>query len=129
MAKALLDGPYKKGALVPSSAWLNNKTPEKPEVTTEQKGDIVKINWSHPKEKEVFRWVVYYQYGKVWNYSIVNRTDRTMEVKLWTGDGTRKTPLNRIAVSAVDRTGNESRHTEVVMAKSIEDTPAAGVKQ
>ncbi len=124
MAKALLDGPYKKEALVPSSAWLNKKAPEKPEITTEQKEDVVKINWSHPKEKEVFRWVVYYQYGKVWNYSIVNRNDRTMEIKLWTGDGTRKTPLNRIAVSAVDRTGNESRYTEVVLTKNREDNPA-----
>lgn len=116
LAKALLDGPYKKQALIPASSWLDKKPPLVPEVTTEQKGDSVRINWSHPNEKDVFHWVVYYQYGKVWNYAVMNRNDRHFDLKRWTGDSSRKAVLNVIAVTAVDRMGNESSRKRLQLA-------------
>jgi uncharacterized lipoprotein YddW (UPF0748 family) len=117
---ALLAGPYKDGALVPASPWLDKIAPDAPTVTVTKQPDNVQISWTHKNPKDVFRWVVYYRYGNLpagqagaWSYKILNRKDRMLSVKLFSG--TEKVPLtlNRIAVSAVDQTGNESVLREV----------------
>lgn len=108
MAKALIAGPYRQEALVPSSPWLDNTPPAMPIAKTAIEADsMMRVSWSHPDEKDVFRWVVYYQYGSKWNYQILSRNDRflllkAMENGKYIGD---------IAVTAVDRTGNESART------------------
>lgn len=109
MANALLNGPYKKQALVPASPWLDNKAPESPAVTLDQLGNDLKISWTHPDEKEVFHYVVYYKYLGSWNYKILNRGDRSVSVPFMEG----KNKLAQIAVTAVDRTGNESPFKEI----------------
>jgi uncharacterized lipoprotein YddW (UPF0748 family) len=108
MAKALIEGPYQKQALVPPSAWLDHKAPEAPAVKVEQEDTMVAINWTHPDDKDVFRWVVYYQYGKNWSYRIMSRNDRTLQIHPHDG----KNRLSAVAVSTVDRTGNESVRSE-----------------
>jgi uncharacterized lipoprotein YddW (UPF0748 family) len=104
LSNALMNGPYKQEALVPASPWLDNQAPASPVVQTAPLGDTLQINWTHPDEKDVFRWVVYCQYGDVWTNTILNRGARTLHVKLSQG----KNKLTRLAVTAVDRTGNES---------------------
>jgi uncharacterized lipoprotein YddW (UPF0748 family) len=112
---ALLAGPYKDGAIVPASPWLDNTAPDPPAVTATKLQDSMQVNWTHTNPSDVFRWVVYYEYGNLptgqagtWNYKILNRNERMFQVKLI--GGTEKAPLklNRIVVTAVDRTGNES---------------------
>jgi uncharacterized lipoprotein YddW (UPF0748 family) len=105
MAKGLLDGPYRKPALVPATKWLDNTPPAPPTVTTQKNGDSLSVNWTHGQSSDVFRWVVYYQYGAAWDYTIVNRNDRSFGLKLSSGDK----KLTRVAVTAVDRMGNESK--------------------
>lgn len=105
LAKAVVEGPYKKQALVPACPWLNASAPEVPQVGTKKTGDSLQISWTHSNERAIFHWVVYYQYGNKWSYTILNRRDRSFAVSLLAG----KDSLNRIAVSAVDRTGNESK--------------------
>jgi hypothetical protein len=105
LAKAVIDGPYKKQALVPASTWLDSDSPEPPHVTAVTIDDSLKINFTHPNESDVFHYVVYAQYGEKWSYTILNRNDRTLSLSLIVG----KTKLNAIAVTAVDRTGNESK--------------------
>lgn len=114
LAKALDAGPYKVGALVPASPWLDKIEPEAPNVLTSKQQDSLQINWTHNNEADVFRWVVYYRYNKIWSYKILNRKDRIIQLKMTTGD---KTPLalNAIAVTAVDRTGNESKFKEIAI--------------
>jgi uncharacterized lipoprotein YddW (UPF0748 family) len=114
MAKAFIDGPYKRQALVPASPWLDNKAPEKPSVTTAKENDTLKINWTHPDEKDVFHWMVYHKYGNNWTYTIMNRNDRTINLPL--ADVVHAV-LNKIAVTAVDRTGNESKMIEIEVTK------------
>jgi uncharacterized lipoprotein YddW (UPF0748 family) len=109
MTKAILEGPYKMEALVPASTWLDDKAPEAPVVQTAPAGDSLKISWTHPDEKDVFRWVVHYQYGSTWRYKILNRGERTINIKLLQG----KNKLTHVGVSAVDRTGNESAFKEI----------------
>ena len=108
MAKSLIEGPYQKQALVPASVWLDNKAPVAPAVNVSQHGDTVNVNWTHKREKDVFRWVVYYQYGKNWSYRILNRSDRKIELKALEG----KNKLNAVAIAAVDRMGNEGMRSE-----------------
>lgn len=129
LSKAILSGPYKKQALVPASPWLDKKAPEPPVVTTAFQGERVNINWKHPAEKDIFRWVIYYQYGDKWDYQILNSKDRSFELPrnlevvpapAQQVSGTvRQTPipLSRIGVTAVDRTGNESEFKEIYVIK------------
>ncbi|SJZ64689.1 glycoside hydrolase family 10 protein [Sediminibacterium ginsengisoli] len=112
LSKSLLAGPYKREALVPASPWLDDKAPEAPTATKTDKGDKVVINLSHANSADIFRWVVYYQYGNKWDYRILNRNELSLELARQTGDKTKQN-LGKIAVTAVDRVGNESARFEV----------------
>lgn len=108
MAKALAEGPYKRPALVPASYWLDNIAPAAPKVSLQQQTDSAVIEWTHPDEKDVFKWVIYYRYGTRSDYKILTRNNRSVTLALQQG----KTKLNSISISAVDRTGNESKPSE-----------------
>jgi uncharacterized lipoprotein YddW (UPF0748 family) len=107
LQKSLLEGPYKKPALIPASPWLDNEAPEAPALAYSEQGDKIKIQWTHTHPNDVFKWVVYYRYGNTWDYQILNAPVRTLELKTTEENKT----INAIAVSAVDRTGNESKKT------------------
>jgi uncharacterized lipoprotein YddW (UPF0748 family) len=109
MVKAIADGPYKKQAIVPASSWLDNKPPAGPVVTTVQEGDKLKISWAHPDGDDVFHWIVYYQYGDEWRYLILDHRARSQDIYLASVGTYASAALKRIAVTAVDRTGNESK--------------------
>ncbi|MFL9481946.1 glycoside hydrolase family 10 protein [Chitinophagaceae bacterium LWZ2-11] len=118
LAKALLEGPYRKDALVPASPWLDNKAPEAPNVNKTINGDSLSINWTHVNDKDVFRWVVYYRYGTNWNYQIVDQPAHSISLALKISDKTNKQlPINDIIVTAVDRTGNESSKKEIKLTE------------
>jgi uncharacterized lipoprotein YddW (UPF0748 family) len=128
MSNAILNGPYKKQALVPASPWLDSKAPDAPTVTLDQLGNALKINWTPADEKDVFHYVVYYKYNGAWNYKIMNRGDRAATVPFMEG----KNKLTQIAVTAVDRTGNESSFKEIentlqpIVTPSVSIVPRAG---
>ncbi len=114
MQKGLMTGPYKNAALVPNSLWLDDKAPVVPLAgTIEKSGDTTsRYSWSHPQEKDVFRWVVYYNYGNTKQYAILNRHDRQIVLPNYTvANNGSKLAINSIYVSAVDRMGNESERT------------------
>ena len=108
LRSALLNGPYKREALVPPSPWLSKKIPGAPVSTVEKRGSDLYINWTHPDANNVFRWVVYTQYGNTWTYKILNRNDRFLIVPDSVIVGKAKVKLVNYSISAVDRTGNES---------------------
>ena len=117
---SLKNGPYRREALVPPSPWLDNEPPVAPTVEAAVAGDSIRISWSHQNVKDVFRWVVYYQYGTRWEYTIVNTgtqnaTLSASRIVKAAARGRQAAPpketkeiVIRIAVSAVDRVGNES---------------------
>jgi len=111
LAKALLESIYKREALVPASTWLDNQAPSSPVFQKEAVGDSVRVTWTYPTEasEDVFRWVVYYQYGTRWEYHILNRHEHTYMVKNSMMLNNVSVPLGKVFVTAVDRTGNESR--------------------
>lgn len=120
MAKVLIEGPYKKQALIPSSPWLGTNAPAKPEISVVTENGKVKISWQHRAATAVFRWVVYYQYGNQKRYQILNRNDRLFELdQTITVANTEKINLAAVAVTAVDRLGNESEKSEMLSSNGI----------
>ena len=139
LAKAMSSGPYQKQALVPPSPWLSAKTPVAPEVALFTVHDSVRVTWTHPHSGNIARYVVYYRYGSSWSYQImgkgatsadlpgfsVNRTLlNTLDPATFSNMRELLTPLQSVAVSAVDRFGNESFITEYpVMNLSFSNAP------
>jgi uncharacterized protein YbbC (DUF1343 family)/uncharacterized lipoprotein YddW (UPF0748 family) len=140
LVKAVADGPYRRQALVPPSPWLDNKAPAAPSVTKRPEGDALKLSWTHGDPSDVSRWVVYYRYGSQWNQNIlgpgaasdiipaftVNRAflARTEPGKV-TGLEQALIPLDSVAVSAVDRYGNESPPVKMAVTEfTFADAPA-----
>lgn len=109
LATALLEGPYKKEALVPASPWLDNQAPEPPVVVSEIKGDMLELSWVPRGDEHAFHYVVYYTYGDSWNYRILDHNEKSICLSRVLNE----TPLHSIAVTAVDRTGNESDFKEI----------------
>lgn len=128
---SLLTGPYSKPALVPTSPWLDRKSPAAPLVDISFEEESIGISWTPSKEEDIFRWVVYIKQGDEWHYEVLNRNDRSFSVCTADpaacvtdtgqseGEVTEDTPgrVTHIAVSAVDRTGNESRKTLIKLEK------------
>lgn len=117
MAKALVEGPYKKEALVPSSSWLDHVAPKSPQVQTKLNNDSWEVTWTHSNPADVFRYVVYYKYGNNWNYKILNQNDDSFTIERMGGTVSQKLPLTHVAVTAVDRVGNESVFSEIVLSR------------
>lgn len=113
LGKAVVEGPYKKEALVPNSPWLDNEAPAVPVVVPEPNGELVKLTWVPGDDQEVFRWVVYYQHGDQWNYKILDRKANSFNILKEVGESKRKLPLKKFAVTAIDRSGNESDFKEI----------------
>ncbi len=124
LAEALLEGPYRRQALVPSSSWLDRKEPDPPVADFHFRDDSVVINWGHPKRDDVYRWVVYHQYGDQWNYKIMSQEAMSATVPAFDLSYARLPEkndfsdeelmgalqgVNQLAVTGVDRTGNESK--------------------
>lgn len=123
LVRAVAEGPYRRPALVPPMPWLGSKAPAPPVVSRKAENGTLKLTWTHPDPADIGRWVVYYKYGTQWNQRIhgsaitedalpaftLNRTylARTSRDKV-TGADQAFTALDSIAVSAVDRFGNES---------------------
>jgi hypothetical protein len=71
----------------------------------------VRVSWTHNNTADVFQWVVYRQYGTQWEYSVLPRSATSAEIRVTGGSAPLK-KLARVAVAAVDRTGNESVRKE-----------------
>jgi uncharacterized lipoprotein YddW (UPF0748 family) len=118
----LKSGPYQRQALVPPSPWLDDNAPSPPTVTVTVTNDTtLVVSWTHGNPGAVFHWVVYYQFGSSWEYAILNSQDRLVAIQSSrivserprAGQRDEKAQVKmeyvtRIAVSAVDRLGNES---------------------
>jgi len=116
MAKGILAGPYRKPALVPASPWLDNQPPAPPQANLTQVNDSTsRVAWTHSNSTDVFRWVVYYQYGKDWDYTILPKGSTSMDIRRSMKATATAQPqlLTNISVTAVDRVGNESSRSNI----------------
>jgi uncharacterized lipoprotein YddW (UPF0748 family) len=126
LADDLASGPFKTQALVPPSPWIENTPPPKPMANVSKTGDEITISIRPGQGEESFLYVVYTETEGSWNYQILPSTETeltvksggTREVTRTTNQGlnveTRTVPvpeITSVAVSAIDRVGNESdRH-------------------
>jgi len=111
IADILLSGPYTKPVLIPPSPWLDDTPPAAPLVEIDHKDGKLHINWLHENVSDVNQWVVYYQRGKKWDYQILNAEKEAYAMPLVIRSVDGMTPpevLDTIAVTAIDRLGNES---------------------
>lgn len=117
LGEAISNGPYKKQALIPSTPWFNGEPPRSPNITTCIEDDSVKISWNDENTTKVFSWVVYFKYGKRWDYKILTADNSSFDIPLenkyvFTNENgeeiERQYELTHVAVSAVDRISNES---------------------
>lgn len=140
LVKAIAEGPYKNRALIPASPWLGNKAPAPPDVILSKEKDTMKVSWSTSKPGDVSRWVVYFKYGPQWKHNIygpvagtdkipsfiVNRAylDRTDPLAIKKIEDV-LFKLDTVAVTAVDRFGNESAVTRMAVTDiTFADAPA-----
>jgi uncharacterized protein YbbC (DUF1343 family)/uncharacterized lipoprotein YddW (UPF0748 family) len=138
MTKAIYDGPYKRKALIPASPWLEKRSPASPEVNFVPVKDSIKISWS-TTPGNIARWVVYYKNKTLWSYDIIGSNIASICIPAFavnrnflsrTDPQTIKKiedvliPVDSIAVSSVDRFGNESVPTKkAVTGLSFENGP------
>ncbi|MFD1094540.1 glycoside hydrolase family 10 protein [Salegentibacter chungangensis] len=107
LSNAIKEGPYRRKSLVPPSEWLDDEAPAAPLVQTKIDGERLKMNWTQPAGEEVFRWVVYFKYeGGSWDHKILPHDARSYSLQYVVGD--KKKKMEKIGITAVDRTGNQS---------------------
>ena len=103
--EGLVNGPYKNPAIIPSSPWLSTAIPAAPKVTERQSKNQVTLEWSHPNEAAIFNWVIYAKYGDRWEYQVLPRQEKRIELLSQKEENS----LNAVKVYAVDRYGNMSK--------------------
>lgn len=101
--KALIEGPYKNQAVIPSSPWLDSKAPSSPELNISAAADTLKISWKAAGKEEPFVFVLYTKTDDKWSSKVFSCTETSFVVK----QDNKK--ITEVAVSAVDRCGNESK--------------------
>jgi len=116
LAKALLEGPYRKKALVPPSPWLDNSAPEAPKINAVVEKDRLVMHWETNEPEEVSKYVLWFKYEQGnWDYKILAGT--TTSYSLQNIVGKNKSAMDKIGITAVDRVGNQSEFKEIDLKK------------
>jgi uncharacterized lipoprotein YddW (UPF0748 family) len=102
LAAKLVPGPYDAQALVPRSPWLDKKPPSAPRLTAAVRDGRIEASWQSQGKEPAFLFVVYTLAGGRWRHEIVPAGTSTWSAEAGTP------PVSALAVSAVDRRGNES---------------------
>lgn len=117
LSTAILEGPYRRKALVPPSIWLDNESPKSPNVETVVNGDRLHISWSHVDSEDVNKWVLYFKYENgSWDHKILSGDISKFSLQYVVGD--KKRLLEKIGITAVDRIGNQSEFIELMLNKN-----------
>jgi uncharacterized lipoprotein YddW (UPF0748 family) len=91
---------YPQPALVPASPWLDSLSPDKPKLTIGESRAGLRFEWATSGGEPAWLWVLQFRTNEVWTMEILpaNQATRTFF----------GSQPDVIAVSAVDRVGNES---------------------
>lgn len=110
LSKELIRGPYKNQAAIPASTWMWYKKPKKIIGLAVKKNDKLVVS---PIIKDIYKpkmWVVYYYYNN-WNYKILPLSEKSIGIPLMKVINKNSTKLKKVAISILDRFGNESELT------------------
>ena len=75
----------------------------------------LQLSWDAPASDKIWRWAVYSRHGNTWKMQAVGRgwsKDKKIIVTV-VADDPKLGPANAVAVSTVDRLGNESTKAKV----------------
>lgn len=95
--------PYENPAIVPASPWLDDDAPNRPIVKLREHSEQFRITMQPSGDETVRWWVVRWQRGGQWETDIVPGPTRTYQLMRQS----QSLGPTFIAVSAVDRSGNE----------------------
>ncbi len=115
----LRNGPYQQPALAPTTTWLDSMPPAPPLLTVAKADSQLVISWTHPNKQDAFKTILYLKHNEGWKHHILNRKEREFHFALFsapplesdsaeTVQPIKIEPPSQIAISAVDRMGNES---------------------
>ncbi len=104
LTRRLKSGPYAEPALVPASPWLDDDPPERPSVRLRREDGRLMITMLPAGDEPVRWWVVRWRRGAQWHLDIVPGAQHAYVLE---------DAADVVAVSAVDRVGNEGSVTIV----------------
>jgi len=110
--KNLRNGPFNNKALIPAYTWLDSKAPQPPKITYKIEGDNLAVNWETGVQEKPAVWVVYFKSKDRWRYEIVPGSWLAY-YRVLGGE-----VIQALAVTAVDRCGNESIKIPVAVSGS-----------
>lgn len=97
--EALIQGPYGEPAIPPATPWLDDKPPAEPVLVSGTSDGRSMVAWSTAGEEPVWLWTVRTRKDGTWSAKVLPHHNKDM--KLEAG-------VDAVAVTAVDRCGNES---------------------
>ena len=110
LSTALVEGPYRKKALVPPSPWLDDSAPATPELNPRIEGERLLMEWN--TDDEVSKYVLWFKYeGGNWDYKILEGSVNSFSLQNVVGE--KKRAMDKIGITAVDRLGNQSDFKEI----------------
>lgn len=127
----LKSGLYAEPALIPASTWIEESAPEKPELTMEPTAADAgttagpTLNWKMGNSEEPWLWALYQLNGRKWSMQVLSATSSSLTVQ---PDAKGNLPA-RVALSAVDRNGNESEKAMVEVGEVKEEEVDRGPDQ
>ncbi|PTX45004.1 uncharacterized lipoprotein YddW (UPF0748 family) [Christiangramia gaetbulicola] len=114
LAKGLLEGPYRKKALVPPSPWLDDNAPEVPQLNATIEKDRLLMNWEVNNPADIFKYVLWFKYEQGnWDYKILDGNTTAFSLQNIVGE--KKRAMEKIGITAVDRLGNQSDFKEIIL--------------
>jgi len=116
---------YQEAALVPASTWIEEKAPEAPEFKLgnfdADSTGTVDLSFKMGNSEEPWVYALYKLNGKKWNMQVVPGTSTTLTLK---ADAKGNLP-SQVALSAVDRNGNESDKVILKVSSKVRIEDAA----
>jgi uncharacterized lipoprotein YddW (UPF0748 family) len=105
LSEMLSSGVYATPAIVPASSWLDDAPPGKPELTValDEAAKVLRGTWKPVNGDKIWLWVVRTKIGKEWMVEVKPGTQMEVTFPM----EAERTP-EVVAITAVDRTGNES---------------------
>jgi uncharacterized lipoprotein YddW (UPF0748 family) len=111
LSKSLTDGPYTKEALIPAYPWLSKKSLKPPALKSDTESGELKLSWKPVKKEKPFLYVLYSKMDTVWKYEILPGMDSCAVKKI------DSSAISAVAISSIDRFGNESKKNMVEIKK------------
>lgn len=107
LSAALRRGPYRQPVLPPATPWLDSQAPLPPVTTVQGSANTALLTWRPAEGEAPFLYVVYTKrQDSAWAWQVLPAT--RLGLRLQSGMDGADAPVVAVAVTAMDRMGNES---------------------